>query len=202
VWRSSLLDLCPRIWAERGQLYARSSWLQQALTLFAFSRFVHVDARLRVVFVDRRFLWFLHSRRSVRFDRIRHIDYRFSRIVTEWSSFVGATDQWEKFVVALALRDPDEKLVLFRFRGFGSVGTGFYGVLFGDDIIDSEGLQQTTSLAFIEALQRLLGVGIGEMPVALETLRKHGWECSACKQLGPPRPGKCLYCGSPRAERA
>lgn len=202
VFRSSLFDLSPRVWIEGDQLYARSSRLLQALSLFAVRSDVHVDGRRRTVTLERRTFWFLRRLRLVRFARVRHVTYRFGRVVTDCNAFVGATDQVESFSVGLALRDPDEEFALLRFRGLGSIGTGIGGILMGDEIVDVEGAQEHASALFVDALQKLIGVGIGEPMQVFADTEGFTWHCSACRRPGAPRPGRCLYCGAERIRGA
>lgn len=202
VLRSSLFDLSPRVWTEGDQLHARSSWLLQALCLFAIRSDVHVDGRRRTITLERKTFWFLRRLQLVRFARVRHVTYRFARVVTDCSGWIGATDQVESFAVGLALRDPDEELALLRFRGLGSIGTGVSGVLMGDEIVDVEGAQGHSSALFVEGLQKLIGVGIGEPAPVFADAEGFTWRCSACRRPGAPRPGSCLYCGAERVRSA
>ena len=98
--------------------------------------------------------------------------------------------------------EPVEEFALLRFRWLGSIGTGIGGIIMGDEIVDVEGAQEHASALFVDALQKLIGVGIGEPMQVFADTEGFTWHCSACRRPGAPRPGRCLYCGAERIRGA
>lgn len=194
-----LLTLAPRVWEHAAQLHGRTSWLVRLLTLGSFSRHVIVDRRARWVTIARRRLW-LTQRRLIPFRHVHRIEYEFHRTVTSLAVSGGEVrsgDELERFEVSLILRAREdipashahlheEVLPLFAFVGEGR-GTAY--------LIDFEGNQEDLSRRYVERLTEYLGVGVGLRTPQLADKHGRNWTCATCHRAGPPRPGRCYYCG-------
>lgn len=197
-----ILTLAPRVDERDGVLRARTSWLVMLVTLGAIRREVVVDRRSGYVIIERRLLWLLRRQRVIPFRMIRRITYDYDRTVTSLRrTFDGggaSGDEVERFDVGLVVctrRDVPESHVhlyeehvrLFSFHGEGqspdSVGVDFLGQ------------QEQLSRRFVDRLRELTGAGFG---LELEQVRDRSgraWSCSSCGRRGPPRAGRCYYCG-------
>lgn len=197
-----ILTLAPRVDERAGVLRARSSWLVRLLTLGAFSRQVLVDRRAGYVFIERRLLWGVRRKRVIPFRMIRRIAYDYDRTLTSLhGTRHGATggDEIDRFEVALivCMRDDvpeshkhlyEERVLLFAFHGEGQ--SRGYGVR-----LDFQGQQEALSRHYVERLRELIGVGFGHELGQLQDASGRAWACSSCGRPGPPRAGRCYYCG-------
>lgn len=195
-----VLTLAPTVWEHAGQLHARTSLMLRLLTLGSFSRHVTIDRKSRWITITRRRLWWMTQRRLIPFRHVHRIDYEFRRTVTSVSlrgGDVDSGDELESFQVSLVLRTGenvpashahlDEEIVpLFLFFGEGRGTT---------QLIDFEGNQEELSRRYVERLREYLGVGVGLGTPQLADKHGQTWKCSACRRVGPPRPGRCYYCG-------
>jgi len=180
---------------EPDHFYARTSLLVRVLTLFFSGVYLHVDRRARYLFLDRRYFWFFKRSRAIAFAQIDRIEYGFDSTVTKYGYQGQALDQVETFTVEIVLKEGDEHIPLFRFRGLGAVSTGLTGLMQGDDLVDYEGDQERKSLAFVQALKDFLGVPLGKAVPQLTDESGTKYSCGQCGRPGPPRQGDCLYCG-------
>jgi hypothetical protein len=194
-----VLTLAPTVWEHAGQLHARTSLILRLLTLGSFSRHVTVDRKARWVTITRRRLW-MTKLRLIPFRHVHRIDYEFHRTVTSISvrgGDVHTGDELESFLVSLVLHTrenvpashahlEEEHVPLFMFSGEGR-GTAY--------MIDFEGEQEDLSRRYVERLREYLGVGVGLGTPQLADKHGQTWKCSACRRVGPPRPGRCYYCG-------
>ncbi|HLT40378.1 MAG TPA: hypothetical protein VK034_29065, partial [Enhygromyxa sp.] len=171
------------------------------LTLGMVRREVVVDRRARYVTLDDRYLWFVHRKRVIPFRWIHRIEYDYERTATSlrrgYDGLVRSGDEVESFRVGLVLRPrsdvPDshadlyeERVHLFSFQGDG------HGQAI---VLDFEGQQETLSRRYVERLRALIGVGFGhELPQLRDEIGR-AWSCERCQRPGPPRPGRCYYCG-------
>jgi hypothetical protein len=187
--KTGLLSLSPRMREQGGRIYIRTSSVFRLLSLWSYTRTVVVDPGSRRVEVHVRHLWAWVRHRVIPFARIDHIDYRFGSLTTAWSWFYGATDQLEKFSLALVL-DDDERIPVASFRGAGSVMTGLGGALWGDTAIDYAGNQEDVSRALVELLVDVIGVPLGK-PLASARVRA----CSVCGRHANLRDRRCTACG-------
>ncbi|WP_146155210.1 hypothetical protein [Enhygromyxa salina] len=198
-----LLTLAPRVDEQHpGVLRARTPLLMRLLTLGAVYREVIVDRRSRYVIIERRLLWGLRRQRVIPFRIVRRIVYDYDRTVTSLRAHlhgVDSGDEIERFDVALvvATREdvPDshahlyeEQVPLFSFHGEGQGG----GLILRPDL---EGQQEQLSRRYVERLRELLGVGFGNELEQLSDDAGRAWSCSGCGRPGPPRAGRCYYCG-------
>lgn len=193
-----VLTLAPSVWEQPGQLHARTSAALRVLTLGSYSRHVVVDRQARWLTITHRRLW-LTQRRSIPFRHVHRIEYDFHRVVTSLAAHYGRVrsgDELESFKVSVVLRTrenvpashahlDEEHVPLFVFLGEGR----------GVRLIDFEGSQERLSHQYVERLREYLGVGIGLGTPQLSDQRGRTWTCSSCKRAGPPRPGRCYYCG-------
>jgi hypothetical protein len=200
-WR--LLTLAPQVREHDGVLRAQTSILLRALTFGLFRRTVAVDRRARYVVVENRYLWLLHRKRVIPFRHIHRIEYDYQATATSlrrgFDGAVRSGDEVESFRVGLVLRPredvPDSHAHLYeeRVHLFAFHGEGLGQTL--RPTIDFEGQQEALSRRFVERLRALTGVGFGH---ELPPLRDDGgqtWSCERCDRPGPPREGRCYYCG-------
>jgi len=195
-----VLTLAPRVWEQAGQLHARTSRLLRVLTLGSHSRHVVVDRRGGWVTIVHRRLW-LTERRTIPFRHVHRIDYDFQRYVTSLGvqrlDGLHGGDELESFRVSLVLRartdlpsshadQGEEQVLLFVFFGEGRGGP---------QLIDFEGKQEELSRHYVERLREYLGVGVGLGTPQLADQHGRNWACASCGRAGPPRPGRCYYCG-------
>lgn len=195
------LTFAPRVHEHAGVLRAQTSVLIRILSLGMVRREVVVDRRARYVTIDERFLVLVRRRRVIPFRHVHRIEYEYQRTPTSlgrgYDGTVGSHDEVESFRVGLVLRPRadvpathadlyEERVHLFSFHGDGRGRTA---------IADLEGQQETLSRRYVERLRELIGVGFGhELPQLCDEIGQ-AWSCEACKRPGPPRPGKCYYCG-------
>ena len=194
--KTRLAAINPRVWTDGARLMARTALVLRLCCLFAYDRRVCVDTAARRITIERVLLWLLPWRTEIPFDRVEYITYRFGRLVTGWDLWVGTTDQVETFRVGLALQDPRGAVTLLRFRGLGSVMTGWSGVLLGDDsVVDCRGTQEESAWDFLTHLRRLLGVPLGRPIEPVADVRSVYHACAACGRYSPPNKSRCQYCG-------
>jgi hypothetical protein len=197
-----ILTLAPRVDEHDGVLRARSSLVLKVLTLGAFTREVVVDRRARYVTIDERRMWLVRRKRVIPFRHIVRIEYDYSATATSmqhsYRGDLGSGDEVESFRVGLVLRPrddvPDTHAHLYeeRVHLFGFHGDGFGQAA----IVDVEGQQEGLSRHYVERLRALTGVGFGhELPELHDNIGR-AWSCERCGRAGPPRPGKCYYCGA------
>ena len=179
--------------------FARTSRLLQLLSLFSYARRVTVDRGRRLVTVNSRWLWFISREKTIAFERVHYIDYGFSSLGTSWGltgGGFGRTDQVEKYPIQLILRDPDQRLALFSFKGEGAVETGWAGVLLGgDSVVDLHGDQEDASRSYTRLLREYLGVPVGKPIAPLTDAQGVSYKCAVCGRPAPATRVKCLYCG-------
>jgi hypothetical protein len=195
-----ILTFAPIVSEHDSVLRARTSPLLRALTLGAVVREVVVDRRSRYVIIEERILWLRRRRRIIPFRMIRRIAYDYDRTTTSIRGTVRgavAGDEIERFDVALMVCERDdvpashahlheERVLLFSFRGEGQ---SQYRAL------DLMGQQEQLSRRYVERLCALTGVGFGNELEQLTDRTGQTWACSACGRPGPPRAGRCYYCG-------
>lgn len=193
--RSSLLSVAPDVVIDDlDRLVARSALLVRVLTLFSYERTVTIDHQRKVAHLETRFLWFLTSKKAIRFDQISHLSYAYSSLPTSFG-FTGVTDRVEDFRVGFVMHDGTEQH-LFTFAGEGQGATGLVGVLLdGDSLIDWAGTQEESSLSFVELLMKATGKGLSKERLPAHRLVPTAKKCTACGQSSVPSRGRCLYCG-------
>ncbi|KIG16378.1 hypothetical protein DB30_04545 [Enhygromyxa salina] len=197
-----ILTVAPLVSERDGVLRARTSLLLQLLTLGAAVREVIVDRRSRYVIISQRVLWLFRRRRVIPFRMIKRITYDYDSTVTSAHRTMQGTlvgDEIERFDVGLVIcaREDvpathahvhEEHVPLFSFRGEGSSRYFSFSA-------DFEGAQEQLSRNYVERLRALIGVSFGN---ELEQVTDSGgrkWSCAGCGRPGPPRPGRCYYCG-------
>lgn len=200
--QTSLYSIKPKVWARGDRLHARTSYPIQLLTLGVYARRMLVDRERQTIELETDWFWFFNRRRVIPFHRVAHIDTTYGNVGTSfgWTDAgLGRTDKEEVFAASLFLKEPEERVNLFRFFGDGVVKTGATGVLFGgDDLIDSYGDQADHFKFFINELQKFLQVPIGGADYMPVKDHKTGlqYRCSACKRPSIPGREKCWMCGS------
>jgi hypothetical protein len=198
-----LLTLAPRIDERAGVLRARTSLLLTLVTMGAIFRQVIVDKRSSYVVIERRLFWLFSSKRVIPFRMIRRIAYDYQSTATSLRQSLDGPavgDEVEQFEVALVvctrtdvpeshMHLHEEHVPLVRFQGEGqSPGLRL--------AIDLQGQQEMLSRDFVERLRALTGIGFGFELAQLSDGAGRAWQCSACSRPGPPRPGRCYYCGA------
>jgi len=156
VYPSRFLSLCPRIWIEHGILRIRTNLMAQLLSLFSICREVRFHKTARTVEIQCRSWWLLHRHRQIRFDDIARIIYLATGVPTSFAWLIGTIDEWECYSVGLKLTS-GEHVHLFRFAGEDAVDTGWWGVLWGDDVLDLTGTQYEESRGLIDLLCAMTG---------------------------------------------
>jgi hypothetical protein len=196
-----LLTLAPQVDERDGVLRARTPILIRLLSLGMVHREVVVDRRSRYVTIDERYFWLVKHKRVIPFRQIHRLEYDYERTTTSLRrgySTVETGDEVESFRVGLVLRPradvPDSHAHLYEERVHLF---GFHGDGRGQAIsLDFEGQQEALSLRYVERLRALIGVGFGnELPQLRDEIGR-AWSCEQCKRPGPPRPGRCYYCGA------
>lgn len=218
TYKSSFFSIQPRVREEGDALVATTPWTLRLLSLFSYKREVVVDPRYQNIRVDTKWFWgLLHRERIIRAKDVHYVDYRHSSIPTGWSMFYGRTDEVESYGVILVMNDKSEFTVA-RFRGQGSIHTGWSGVMLGgDSMIDTAGTQEETSRAFVDDLcsrmQLPLGAplpgmggrlrisqagGVSGAAAAAEAQAASGppWTCPACARPNKASRDSCMYCGA------
>lgn len=197
-----ILTFAPSVSERDGVLRARTSRLLQVLTLGAMVREVVVDRKSRYVIIEQRLLWLHRRKRVIPFRVIRRIAYDYDRTVTSIHGTIkGAVtgDEVERFDVALIVCERDEvpashthlyeeRVPLFSFHGEGQSRHFTLAV-------DLEGQQEQLSRSYVDRLCALTGVGFGHELAQLTDVAGQIWACTGCGRPGPPRPGRCYYCG-------
>jgi len=191
----------PTVWVKGDHLFARTSYPVQALTLFSYSRHLHVDRAEKMIDFEVDRFWMTARRHVIPFARVHYIESGYGKMGTAlgytregW----GATDIMDGFHVGLVLRDPEEYLALFRFVGEGAVETGVEGVLYGgDQIVDCRGGHHEEYAFFVEKLQEFLRVPVGSQSEAVPDRMGIGHRCSICRRPSTAKAERCWHCGSP-----
>ncbi len=149
----------PKTWIEGNQLISRTSFLGQLFRLFSYSKRIVIDKRQKIVSLQKRFFWIFNTERIISFNEINRIDYSYSETITNWSFFLGPTDQLEFFTVSLMLGSliEEKKVKLWTFWGEGTVMTGFTGVLAGDGLFDLSGNQERRSRDYVSLVKEFTG---------------------------------------------
>ncbi|MFO7561530.1 MAG: hypothetical protein R6X02_02705 [Enhygromyxa sp.] len=197
-----LLTLAPRVHERGAVLRAWTSPLIRLLSLGMIRREVVVDRRARYVTIDARYAWIVRRKRVIPFAHIHRIEYDYERTTTSlrrgYFGSVQSGDEVESFRVGLVLRPrtdvPDshahlyeERVHLFSFFGDGRGQAA---------VLDLEGQQEALSRRYVERLRALTGVGFGhELPQLRDEIGQ-AWSCERCQRPGPPRAGRCYYCGA------
>jgi hypothetical protein len=195
TFRLSFLTLRPSVREDGRSLVIKTGFLARLCSLFLRLRRVEVLPDLREVRIVRRMGYLLKSAETLSFDDIWYVDYSFGAFGTSWgwtAGGYGRHDQVETFSVSLVTRDERPHYVC-SFRGEGAVGTGWTGVLLGDDDwLDLSGTQEAESRKFVDYLARLIGVSVGKPASDLGRM-------ATCPECGRPTSlynPKCMYCGA------
>ena len=200
VWKWPGLSTGPRLWTENGQLLARTPALLRCLSGLAFDVRLRIDRSTQYLILERRSWWFVRRSRAIPFRQIEHIAYRFWSFGTDWA-WGRRADQFEVMSVGLVLKGR-ETVHLFSFLGEGSVATGWGGTLMGDSLVDVRGDQVESSRRFVDQLAAVLGVGLSApTPRVRKDALGRVWACASCQRVGPPRRGRCVFCGGELAAR-
>jgi hypothetical protein len=119
------MSISPKVSWDGDRLLARTSLVWQVLLLGSWRKDVTVDPHARTVTLSWQYLWGLRRERTIGFDEISHVEYRYggSATSTGWRSRDprnrrgGRVETWaDSYTIALALRDGSEAH-LFTFSG-------------------------------------------------------------------------------------
>lgn len=156
----SFLSITPRITKRDGKLVASTSLLGLLVSLTLLYREILIDPEEKSLTIRRRILWFVKTRRRVRFSNVAVISYEYE----DWnpvSSMGFAGDSVDCFSVKLGLHD-GSTLHLFRFFGEGTFANRdglFPDWAYWDEyLFDVSGSQEEESKAYVDLLQHLLDV--------------------------------------------
>lgn len=191
--KSSFLSIKPRVEDTSRFVSVRTNGFLRFLSLWSYDYLVEIDVDRRRIDVSRRLLWAFTRTRTIEFDAVDQVDYRYSSRGTSWSYF-RRNDSVETYRISLILAGSGERVPVASFRGEGAVMTGVGGVLRGDSLVDWQGDQQDASRALFDRLKDLIespdrklpGRAVGRAPIR---------SCVECGQAAPPNYANCLYCG-------
>lgn len=179
---------------------ARTSFLLQLVLFFSVKREIRIDATTREVTIRFRRWWTASSFETIPFSTISHIDISEITVGTSpgyTPDGVGWRDQQENYIPFL-ITTSGKRIELLSFYGKGSVQTGWWGVLLGDQIIDLKGRQEKRAIEFATRVAQMVGVPFGvESKVVSEARSTDGKiKCASCGHYNARGHKKCLYCGS------
>lgn len=177
----------------------RTCFLLQLVSLFSTVRKVDVNATTSKVTVLTRKWWVVNTSEIIPFTNIRYVDVSEITVGTSLGytpDGMGWRDQQENFIPYLMTID-GRRIDLVSFYGEGTVQTGWWGVLFGDQIIDFKGRQEKRSREFTEKVATLIGVPVGvDSKILADTRSSNGKiKCVSCGHFNVSSYEKCLYCG-------
>jgi hypothetical protein len=161
--RSRLLAIAPKVRCDGEQLIASTSLRGLLLSFTLLHRTVIVDPAKQVIEIHARILWFFRWSRTIPFDRIEKIIYRYEDMNPS-TSFGDSGDSKDWFSVGLRLKGYDE-VHLFHFLGEGSFQHGSLDwwpewLYWGDRYLDMGGTQEQDSRSYVTQLKRILGVDL------------------------------------------
>jgi hypothetical protein len=190
----------PKIIYDIQHITARTCFLLQLVSFFSIKRQIRVDATTRKVTIHARKWWFVNSSETIPFASISHIDISEITVGTSpgyTPDGVGWRDQQENYIPFLITTN-GKRVELLSFYGEGSVHTGWWGVLLGDQIIDFKGRQEKRAREFATRVAQMVGVTFGvESKVVSNTRSTDGKiKCASCGHYNATGHTKCLYCGA------
>jgi len=155
-----LLSYCPRVRKVDDKLVASTAYRDRMFTLGTVFRQVTVDPAKKELVLYRRYFWLFTRTRRISFQDVRAVTYTYQ----DWnaSSLAWAQDSYDLYAVGLRLHNDDEAH-LFYFRGAGSFsneGPLPDWLYWPDFATDWTGNQDTESRAYVEVLQKMLGVSV------------------------------------------
>ncbi len=172
----------------------------QFVSLFSMKRKIQIDITTRKMTISTRKFWLVNATEIIPFEKISHIDISELTVGTE----PGLTpdgfswrDQKENFIPYIMTTD-GRKVDLLSFYGEGSIITGWWGVILGDQIIDFKGRQEKRAREFAERIAKMIGVPFGVESKAISVTKSTDGKikCAGCGHYNAIGHTKCLYCGA------
>jgi hypothetical protein len=190
----------PKIYYDSRCITARTCFMLQLVSFFSMKRKIQIDTTTRKVTISTRKWWVVNTTETIPFASIRHIDISEMTVGTEpgyTPDGLGWRDQKENFIPYIMTVD-GRKIDLLSFYGEGSVLSGWWGILLGDQIIDYKGRQEKRSREFAERIATMVGVPCGvDSKIVADTRSTAGKiKCSSCEHFNGGSHEKCLYCGA------
>lgn len=189
----------PKIIYGGRHISARTCIMLQLVSFFSMKRQIRVDAITRKVTIHTRKWWIVNRSETIPFASISHVDISAITVGTSpgyTPEGVGWRNQQENYIPFLMTTN-EKRIELLSFYGEGSVHTGWWGVLLGDQIIDFKGRQEKRALEFATRVAQMVGVPFGvESKVVSDTRSTVGKiKCGSCGHYIATGHTKCLYCG-------
>lgn len=178
----------------------RTCFLLQLVSLFSTIRKVNINTATGKVIISTRNWWLVNTIETIPIATIRYVDVSEITVGTSpgyTPDGIGWRDQQENFIPYLMTVD-GKRIDLVSFYGEGTVHTGWWGVLLGDQIIDFKGRQEKRAREFTERVAALVGVPIGvDTKIMADTRSIVGKiKCTSCGHFNVSNNKKCLYCGA------
>lgn len=156
-----LFALCPRLTKNEERLIASTAWRMRIGLLDAVYRRVIVEPSARKLTIAGRYLWLIHRKREIPFNKIQAVTYGYDDMAMG-SSFSYSHDSSDWFTVGLRLVD-DSEMHLFYFIGEGTFNNN--GPLpdwmyWSDFAFDVSGSQEQESRVFVDLLSKIIGVKV------------------------------------------
>lgn len=190
----------PKICYADNRITVRTCFLLQLVSLFSTIRKVYINAATGKITIYTRRWWVVNTLETIPIANIRYVDVSEITVGTSpgyTPDGMGWRDQQENFIPFLMTVD-GRKIDLVSFYGEGSVQTGWWGVVLGDQIIDFKGRQEKRSREFTERVATLIGVPVGvDSKILADTRSFIGKvKCTSCGHFNVSSCKKCLYCGA------
>jgi len=195
--KSSFFDTCPKIWADKDYLYARTSIFYRFLNLFSYSRTVVVDRIKKHIVIKIKTFWFITSIKYIPFDDIKYIDIEKREIGYMFGLFkgIGTQDIVEKLYVQVIRKNSPTPVNLFRFVGDPGWDHWFYKYL-----IDTAGMHYEKALDYAELVSKYTGTKLFKDNKIEYNIKVDHYKCLKCGHVSPSKI-KCMYCGSQEMEK-
>lgn len=190
----------PKIRYSGKCITVRTCFLLQLVTLFSTIRKVDINATTGKIIISTRNWWFVNTIETIPIANIRYVDVSAITVGTSpgyTPDGMGWRDQQENFIPYLMTVD-GKRIDLVSFYGEGTVHTGWWGVLLGDQIIDFKGRQEKRAREFTERVATLIGVSVGFKSKILADTSSidNKVKCTSCGHFNVSSNKKCLYCGA------
>lgn len=185
----SFLQICPKVWADKNHLFARTSKIYQFLNLFSYSRTVVVDRIKKHIEIKIRMFWFFATKRYIPFDDIKHIDMeRMEKDVDiSFSSFITGDETW--YVRAIRKSTPYPEY-LFKFIGGVRDNQSYNQSLF----INVDGLQFEKAMRYAELVSKYTESQLWKDIKTEYNVNVTHYKCINCGHVSTSKI-KCIYCG-------
>ena len=185
--KTPFLDTCPKVWANKNYLYARTSKFYRFLNLFFYSRTVVVDRVKKQIEINVKRFWFFTSKRSIPCNEIKYID--LERKEKNMFGLVHPQGFTETWYVQVMRKNSSDPVILFTFKGDGG-GDGTAVVP-----RDWVGMQYEKAFRYAELVSRYTGAQLFKDNKIEYNIKVDHYKCSKCGHTSPSKI-KCMYCGS------